>query len=192
MKNLFLRHHRQHSPTANDQRGQLGGIISTVLALAVAAIGLVYVVNHFNDAKDSTSSQGATTNFISMIGNIQKTYSQAPTGYTTITIKDLINNGDVPPTMVMGTTSINSPFGTPVTVSSSTITAAGDSAILSLLVPPQNCADFATALMSNVEALSISGTKIVDHQAGVEYSPSTLGTACSATGAQTFALTITR
>ncbi|MEY2152292.1 hypothetical protein AB7849_15410 [Rhodanobacter sp. 115] len=180
---------------ARKQRGQIGGIISVVLALAVAAIGLVYVMGSFNSAKGSTNSLGATNDFISMIGKTQATFNQSPAGFANISIQTMGQNGDIPSSMWNSATptSMTSPFGTAVTVASNTITNPGDSATLTLSVPQANCADFANALNGNVEAMTVGGTPIVDNNAGTAFDPTTLGSACNGTaGAKKFVLTITR
>lgn len=180
---------------ATKQRGQIGGVISTVLALAVAAIGLGYIISHFNSAKSSSNSQGATTDFIAMIGNTQKSFNSSSTAYNGITIQSMGQNGDIPGSMWNAATPtvMTSPFGTPVTVTPNTITTAGDSAQFTVSVPQENCADFATQLATNVEALSVGGTVISDANAGTAFNAATLGTACAGTaGAKVFVMTITR
>lgn len=193
--NTFFPKVQHNHAYAKKQRGQLGGIISAVLALAVAAIGLAYVMGAFNGAKGTTNAQGATTDFISMISKTQTTFNNSTAGYAGITVQSMGQNGDIPSSMWNSATPtvMTSPFGTPVTVASNTITTAGDSANLTLTVPQANCADFANALATNVEALTIGGTPIVDNNAGTALDAATLGTACNgAAGAKQFVLTITR
>lgn len=181
-------------PFRAKQRGQIGGIISAVLALAVAAIGLMYIMGYFHSATSSENSQGSTNAFITMLANTKTTYNSVAGGYTGVTAAILINNGDVPSSMAPpGSTTITSPFGTPVTVASSTILTAGDSAAFSTTVPLDNCASFAKELASNVAILTVNGTTVVNSSTNTSFDPAVLGTACTEGGDDAaFVITITR
>lgn len=163
------------------QRGQMG-IIGVILGLVIIGLGLYFVIGHFLSAKDNEASQNGTSDFVTMIGNVQQTYHNISAGYTGVTAQTLITNGDVPSELVNGTTII-SPFGaTPVTVAPATLYSAGDAISFTVQVPPANCANFANTLSSNVAKMTVGGTTIVDTTAGTSLNPTTLGTACSGGG----------
>lgn len=180
---MLHRNHRFNS-SKNKQRGQQQ-IIAGVLALVLIGIGLYFAVTHFLGAKDTQASQGATSDLVTMIGNVQKTYQNVSAGYTGVTAAVLINNGDVPSELVSGT-NILSPFGaTPITIASATLYTAGDAISFTVQVPPANCSDFANTMSTNVAKMTVGGTTIVDSTAGTQLTPDTLGTACAAgAGAQ--------
>lgn len=166
------------------QRGQ--NIIGVLFGLAIIAVFIFFVVEHFLQAKNSSSSTSASTDMIAIIGKTQQTFSGVAAGYASVTGPTvLINDGDVPAADIQGGNNIVlSGFGTtPITVAPVGIYGGSNNGLaFTVSVPQEQCAEFSRSVAASAVTLTVGGTTVKDTTAGTSFDPAALSTGCGAAG----------
>lgn len=176
-------HNLAHHAPKRRQRGQ--NIIGVLFGLAIIVVFIGFIVAHFLQAKNSSSSTSASTDMVAIIGKTQQTYSGVPAGYAGATPATLINDGDVPAADIQGgNTIVLSGFGTtPVTVAPVGIYGGSNNGLaFTASIPQEQCAEFSRAVSASVVTLTVGGTVVKDSTAGKAFDPTKLATGCGAAG----------
>lgn len=166
------------------QRGQ--NIIGVLFGLAIIVVFIGFIVAHFLQAKDSSSSTSAATDMLAIIAKTQQTFSGVPAGYAGVVPRVLIADGDVPAADIQNSNSIVlSGFGTaPVNVAPVSLYGGANNGLqFAISVPQDQCADFLRAISGSAVILSVLGTTLKNTTNGLAFNPSALSKACGAPGA---------
>lgn len=148
-----------------------------VVALIAGATVIVYLM--FSGRSDSATASAEAQNFTMMAADTQQKW-RAQGNFTGIAAADLVNNGVVPATMVVGE-AIQTRWNTPVTVAQGTVNSAGDSVVFTYQVPQRSCADFVTQAGSSAVVVVAGGATVKDVPNGATtMDVSALGGACAA------------
>jgi len=159
------------------QRGQAA--IEYAIYIAIAAIVLAGIIYFINQARHRAQMNTEISNVTSIVQSTQKLYRGSPNGYSGVDATVLINNGVIPDTMVSGGNSILSAFGTPVTVSPTSVYGTNDGIQFNYQVSPSQCSDFIQGVAPLFAKITV-GSAVKDVTTGTMLDPAQLGSQCQA------------
>lgn len=146
------------------------------IVVALVAGGALFVYLAFSDRNDSAAVSAEAHNFTLMAAETQVKW-RAQGGFAGINDIALINNGVVPPSMIVGG-GIEARWNTPVTVVPGTLSASNDAAVFTYYVPRKSCADFVTQAGSSA-AQAAADERVVKSFSAGDMNVAELGLACS-------------
>jgi hypothetical protein len=171
------------------QRGAIGGLSDTALAVVVGTLTLVGVVGFFQTSSVNAKTNNEVANFTALVANIRSAYYAAGSSYTGMTDVTLASSKIAPAPLIRGGNSLMSAFNHPILVAGAA--APGATFTISYSnIPDDACVKFLTTVWNTMSDTAIGAATHVNGAMVSNFNMSGATSACTAGGANAIVFTL--
>lgn len=171
------------------QRGAIGGLSDTALAVVVGTLTLVGVVGFFQTSSVNAKANNEVANFTALVGNIRSAYYAAGSNYSGMTDTTLAANRIAPAPLIRSGNTLMSAFNHPITVAGAASPGASFTIGYSH-IPDEACVKFLTTVWNTMSDTTLASATNVNGTAVQTFTMDGASQVCKAGGANTITFTL--